>query len=181
MIFLITNKNLVTHNVLLMKIRAAALAGVDYILLRENQLNDQAYFDLALSVMQMLTGTRTELVICHRPRIAEELGLKQHARYQERTAQSFSVSTHSKEELVALDPNQYAFYGNVFETTCKPSLGARGLDALNCHPNAIALGGINLTTLHMLDDRVKHIGIMSEWLAVEDLRTYIGRLREKGY
>lgn len=176
MIFLITNSRLCKPQLMLLKIREAAMAGVDYILLRENHLDDEAYKDLALSSLQMLTGSKTELVICHRDGLADDLGLKKHNRFLERSSSSFTVATHSQEEVRQI-PGLY-FYSPIFETTCKPGVPPKGVDF--CSKNLIALGGVCLETLPLLTG-FDHIGVMSEWLQTPDVYHLIKSYRRYGY
>lgn len=177
MIFLFTDMSKCGHGQLLLRIREAALAGVDYILIRENHLDDDSYYDLTLSALQMLTGTKTEIVVCHRDSIANRLGLKKHNRYDERTEESFTVSTHSISEANALQ-NKLFFYSPVFPSTCKPGVKPKGLSFT--HPNMIALGGINRKTVGALE-AIHHIGIMSEWVESKELYDLIKYYRKLGY
>jgi thiamine monophosphate synthase len=181
MIFLITNTSLCSENLLLLKIREAALNGVDYILLRENTLDSEVYYQLALSVSQMLSGTKTELIVCHRNDIAKKLNLKCHNRFKERVKETFTVSVHNQEELLMVDKNQYPMFSNVFETSCKP--GKKPIDHgdLGHHDNTIALGGINQSTICQLNNAVKHVAVMSEWLFEDDLKALIRSYRLYGY
>lgn len=181
MIFFITNTNLCSNNQLLLKIREASLAGVDYILLRENTLSDIAYHNLALSCLQMMAGTKTELVVCHRPIVAKALNLKIHNRFVEKTEESFSVSTHCVEELKSLSQDTYGFYSNVFETCCKPGKKPIPRAGLTEHVNSVALGGVNRKNLELLNGYTQHIAVMSEWLKSEDLNGLIKFYRKNEY
>ena len=177
MIFFFTDMNKCGHSQLLLKIREAALAGVDYILIRENQLDDASYYDLTLSALQMLTGTQSELVLCHRDAIADMLGLKKHNRFNERTEESFTVSTHSGEEIDQLN-NQLFFFSPIFPSVCKPGVKPKGL--LFSHPNMIALGGVNKETVNELNS-IHHIGIMSEWIESHELYELVKYYKKLGY
>ena len=176
MICLFTNLKLCGESKLLLKIREASLAGVDYIYLRENDLADKEYSSLALSAVQMMIGTRTELVVCHKDHIADKYNLKKHNRYLERTQKSFTVSVHTEEE--AKDIEGCFFYSPIFETNCKPGVRSVGLNF--SHKNLIALGGINKTKIKKLK-HINHIGIMSEWLETEDVFQLIKFYKSYGY
>ncbi len=177
MIFLFTNRMICGENALLLKIREASLAGVDFILLRENDMCDISYKKLALSALQMMTGTKTELVICHRNHIADELKLRKHNSYHNFHMDSFTVSIHHKNELQNLGEKMF-FYSPIFETKCKPGAKLKGTGF--SHPNMIALGGIKLNRLSLLED-INHIGVMSEWLEVKDTFELIQQYRKSGY
>lgn len=177
MIFLFTDMSRFPLNTLLLKIREASLAGADYIMIRDNQLSDFDYYNLVLSAIQMTTGTRTEIVVCHRDNIGDQLGLKKHNRFKERTSDSFTVSIHSREELAELD-HQLFFYSPIFPSTCKPGVPPKGLSWH--HDRMIALGGVNQQTVHQLIG-VHHIGIMSEWLMSDKLYDLILYYKRLGY
>jgi len=177
MLFFITNRKACGELKLLLKTREAALAGVDYILLRENDLKDDDYKNLAVSMLQMLTQTKTELVICHRDAIADELGLKKHNRFHERTQVSFTVSTHNEMEVNALD-EQLFFYSPVFETICKEGVKAKGIDHIK-NSNVIALGGISIENSEKLP--VNHVAVMSEWLSSNALYDLVKAYKKNGY
>jgi len=177
MLFFITNRKACGELKLLLKTREAALAGVDYILLRENDLEDDDYGKLAVSMLQMLAQTKTELIICHRDVIADKLGLKKHNRFHERTPTSFTVSTHSEMEVHALN-DQLFFYSPVFETTCKEGVKAKGIDHIKSS-NVIALGGITIEKSEKLP--VDHVAVMSEWLSSNTLYDLVKAYKKYGY
>ncbi len=181
MIFFITDGKKLSQGQLLSKIRAAALSGVDYIMLRENHLSDESYLALASSVQQIVDQTHTDLVVCHRPKIAEILGVHLHSRFHERLDVSFSVATHSKEEMQVIDQATYCLYGHVFESACKEGLAPRGYHELSGHKKAVALGGINLSRAKELMGKAKHLAFMSAWQESEDIRHFIDVLRPMGY
>lgn len=181
MIFLITDRKSCTTNELIRRIRSAAMAGADYVLLRENDMENDGYYQLALSILQILTGTKMELVICHRPEIAKALGLKLHSRFAEMTVDSFSVSTHTIEEIRCVPKEKFAFYGNVFYTNCKPGVFPKQHAPLKLHNKSIALGGISLKNVHELAGYTMHIGVMSGWLTCDDVELYIKTFKKKGY
>lgn len=181
MIFFISNTKLCPINKMLLKIREAALLGVDYLYLRENHLDDSDYYQLGLSILQVLTHTSMELVICHRPHIARKLGLKQHARFHERTKEAFSVSTHTLYEVKSVETFPYFFYGNVFETKCKKGVKAKSVSPLIYYQNIIALGGITKENVKKLPSEVRHIGIMSEWLETDNIASLVNYYKSLGY
>lgn len=181
MIFLITNSQGLSQGQLLLKVRAAGLSGADYIMLRDNDLSDQAYEKLAQSMVQMLSQSPARLVVCHRPHIAKKLGCLLHSRFGQHTEESFSVATHAKEEMLSLAGHHYCFYGHVFKSKCKPGLDPRGMEALKCHGNAVALGGINEGTVVALKGRVHHIALMSSWLEADDIRSLLKYYKGQGF
>lgn len=181
MIFLITNLEIVPYNTLLLKIRSASLNGADAILLRENNLNDDDYERLLIAALEMTTNTKTEIIVCHRPEIARRFNLKLHSRFSERLDESYSISTHSEEEILVIKDHQYCFYSHVFSTDCKKGLPPRTSLPLKSHTNSIALGGVTLKTLPKLEGICQHIGVMSEWLLTPSIGDLIHKYRSFGY
>lgn len=177
MLFFFTDRLRCGELKLLLKTREAALAGVDYILLRENDLDDEAYENLALSMSQMMIQTSSELVICHRDHIADKLGLKKHNRFIEKTKDSFTVATHTLDEIERLD-DQLFFYSPVFETDCKKGMKGKGIDHIKSD-HVIALGGISLEKSKDLP--VKHVAVMSEWLTCDDVYNLVKAYKLIGY
>ncbi|MCH4890365.1 hypothetical protein EZV73_22470 [Acidaminobacter sp. JC074] len=177
MIFLFTNRLACGDNALLLKIREASLAGADYILLRENDLSDKAYKDFALSALQMMTGTETDLVICHRDHIADELKLKKHNRFYDYKNDSFTVSIHGEEEYKKINGGLF-FYSPIFPSKCKPGVKEKGLFFKK--EGMIALGGVTLDKLKLLDG-IDHIGVMSEWLETDNTFELIRNYKISGY
>jgi len=176
MIIFISNLGLCHESKFLLKVREASLAGVNYIYLRENDLSDRQYKDLALSCMQMMIGTKTELVVCHRDHIADQLNLKKHNRFHEKTESSFTVSTHTLDEVKEV--KGYYLYSPIFETLCKPGVKAKGLN--HYESKMIALGGINQSRLNELTN-INHVALMSEWLIVEDVFNLVKTYKKYGY
>lgn len=177
MICFITDRKRCGINQLLLKIREAALAGVDYILLRENDMTETAYEGLLLSSLQMLTYSKTEIVVCHRPELAKKYALKSHRRFLEHDASAFSVATHHLDE-VHQHQGTYCFYSPIFTTDCKPGVQPKGTDYYR--EDMIALGGINQMNIHQLKG-FKHIGIMSEWLTSDNIQSLLQVYRDLGY
>lgn len=181
MIFLVTNLNMCPRNEMLLRIREAALSGANFVLLRENQLSEEAYKEFALTILQVLSNTSTELIVCHRPQIAKLLNLKLHNRYSELSENSFSVSTHQLSEVKKVPGEIYCFYGHVFETDCKRGLEPRYMTPLKHHHNSVALGGVNLNNIHALKGMTQHIAMMSSWLKTEELSNMIKKMISYGY
>lgn len=179
MIFFISNLQICGINETLRRIREASLKGLDYIVLRENDLEDDALKAYAQSILQVIAHTETELIISHRDYIADLLGVKKHNRFKERTKDSFIVSTHSGEEIMQVEG--YHFFSHIFKTSCKADLEPKGIQLLErlASPRLVALGGINCETVDDLKS-CKHLAVMSEWLT-GDVVNIIETYRKKGF
>lgn len=177
MIIFVTNLEQCEQNKMLSKIREAALLGVDYILLREPQLSQEAYESLVHIILQIIENTKTELIIAHHKNIACKLKIKYHVSHHAYDSNAFSVAVHNKEELSTLHRKQYALFSVAFETTCKPGKEPLDWSDYKLYNKTIALGGITFDNAHLLKDYANHIAMMSSWLEVDDLRNGIKMLK----
>jgi thiamine-phosphate pyrophosphorylase len=154
---------------LLAKIAECASAGVEYIQLREKDLETRALEDLTLKAMAALSGSRTQLLINSRTDVAlacgahgvhlpaNDLAASEVRSIFARAGKSdpvISVSTHSASEVALAEAHgaSFAVFGPVFEKN--GSANREGLDHLRriCHRREAAqppmpvwaLGGITL-------------------------------------
>ncbi|MGZ4855695.1 MAG: thiamine phosphate synthase [Candidatus Angelobacter sp.] len=154
---------------LLAKIAECAGAGVEYIQLREKDLETRALAELALKAMAALGGSRTQLLINSRTDVAlacgahgvhlpaNDLAASEVRSIFARAGRSnpvIGVSTHSASEVALAEAHgaSFAVFGPVFEK--KGSTNPQGLEQLRriCHRTEAAqppmpvwaLGGITL-------------------------------------
>jgi thiamine-phosphate pyrophosphorylase len=154
---------------LLAKIAECAVAGVEYIQLREKDLETRALEDLALKIMAVLGGSRTQLLINGRTDVAlacgahgvhlpaNDLSASEVRSIFARVGRSepvIGVSTHSAREMASAESHgaSFAVFGPVFEKN--GSANREGLEQLRriCHRTEAAqppmpvwaLGGITL-------------------------------------
>jgi thiamine-phosphate pyrophosphorylase len=154
---------------LLAKIAECAAAGVEYIQLREKDLETRALEDLALKIMAVLGGSRTRLLINSRTDVAlacgahgvhlpaNDLSASEVRSIFVRAGRSepvIGVSAHSAAEVASAEPHgaSFAVFGPVFEKN--GSANREGLEQLRriCHRTEAAqppmpvwaLGGITL-------------------------------------
>jgi thiamine-phosphate pyrophosphorylase len=154
---------------LLAKIAECAVAGVEYIQLREKDLETRALEDLALKIMAVLGGSRTQLLINGRTDVAlacgahgvhlpaNDLSASEVRSIFPRVGRSepvIGVSAHSADEVASAEPHgaSFAVFGPVFEKN--GSANREGLEQLRqiCHRTEAAqppmpvwaLGGITL-------------------------------------
>jgi thiamine-phosphate pyrophosphorylase len=154
---------------LLAKIAECAAAGVEYIQLREKDLETRALEELALKAMAALAGSHTQLLINARTEVALACGahgvhlpandldasdVRAIFARAGRSEPVIGVSTHSISEVASAEAHgaNFAVFGPVFEKS--GSANREGLEQLRriCHrteaaqpPMAVwALGGITL-------------------------------------
>ncbi|MBZ5492548.1 MAG: thiamine phosphate synthase [Acidobacteriia bacterium] len=154
---------------LLAKIAECAAAGVEYIQLREKDLETRTLEALALKAMTVLSGSRTQLLINARTDVAlacgahgvhlpaNDLSASEARSIFARVGKSepvIGVSTHSAAEVASTEAHgaSFAVFGPVFEKSGSANL--EGLEQLRriCHRTEAAqprmpvwaLGGITL-------------------------------------
>ncbi len=156
----ITNRKLCPED-FLSQIAAVAAAQPDAVVLREKDLNERDYTDLARQVQAVCQRTGTALTIHTSVRTALALGIRRiHLplavfRQMNREEQAFfsmiGVSCHSTEDAAEAEQRgaSYITAGHIFETDCKAGLPGRGLAFLKdvcsaVHIPVYAIGGISV-------------------------------------
>lgn len=141
------------------RLRALAAANVGGIMLREKDMSEFDYYDLAKEVLALCKRRKIACFLHSFDRVALKLGHKRFhcplpiLRQEPRLVRYFDVigtSVHSREELdeaVGFGCN-YAIFGHIYPTLSKPFAPPKGLDELNalCKASKIpiyAVGGIN--------------------------------------
>lgn len=134
---------------LLRQARQLAAEGVDYLQIREKDLEVEALVELALALKAEVAHTGLRLVLNGPRRSAERTGMLWHRTSTEPdTAPAFSASCHSLHEVIAARGRaKVALFGPVFEKAVAAQAGV-GLDALAAAVRAaepmpvLALGGV---------------------------------------
>ena len=141
-------------------------AKVDALILREKDMRENDYYDLAKEVLKIC---KKHKLVCFLHNF-DKVALKLNHRYfhcpldilraEPRVVRYFHLigtSIHSSDELLeAVEFNcHYALFGHIFETLAKPLLPPRGLDMLAqiCEQSTIpiyAVGGINKNNVEKL-------------------------------
>lgn len=154
----ITNRKLVTGD-FLDQIRKVVQTDVNMVILREKDLPEQAYENLASKVQKICEEEYVTLVIHTYDKVAAKLRcpnlhvtMDQFRSMSADKRSSFpklGVSVHSVEEAVeaAKGGASYVVAGHVFLTDCKKGVEPRGLDFIKTVTDAVnipvyALGGI---------------------------------------
>ena len=141
-------------------------AKVDALILREKDMRENDYYDLAKEVLKIC---KKHKLVCFLHNF-DKVALKLNHRYfhcpldilraEPRVVRYFHLigtSIHSSDELLeAMEFNcHYALFGHIFETLAKPLLPPRGLEMLAqiCEQSTIpiyAVGGINKNNVEKL-------------------------------
>lgn len=191
MIFLITNTEICKGNIS-KRIEEAVANEVDFILIREKQMEISELNDLVSKSKKIVLNSKTKLIIAHNKKISKENNILLHNSFKELNENTFLISLHSLDEVSSLIKTQvsYAFLGHVFETNCKKELRPKGIEVIknsleitkDSNLEIVALGGINKNTIKLLKNlELKSIGIMSEWLTCNSVSELIKEYRSYGY
>jgi thiamine-phosphate pyrophosphorylase len=134
---------------------AAIQSGVDFIQIREKDLDARSLFDLVCAVRDAAAGTRTQVLVNGRLDIALAAGidgvhLPGNGLPADRVrplVRTLSCSVHSVEEAVAAERSKVDFviFGPVFETPGKSPVGLEALKGVVAAVRipVLAIGGIN--------------------------------------
>lgn len=146
----------------------AVEAGVDGIILREKDLDDQRLYAMAKRIKSLVEGTSTELIVNGSLAVARaveaqgyHMGFEKFEKAPGKSLKGFSgrvgVSVHSLKEGKIAEKNgaDYLLAGHVFETSCKKGLEPRGIPWLReiireVNLPVIAIGGIEPGNIHRL-------------------------------
>lgn len=179
----------------LAQLEMIAKAGVDRAILREKDLSEGEYFDLAKQALEICGRYGVECTLHSFVDVGLRLGaksihlplgvLKATAAEKIKRFESVGVSTHSVEDIRLAEElgASYVTAGHIFETDCKKGLAGRGIDFLKncCEATSLpvyAIGGIGAENIGSIR-RAGAAGacIMSGFMRCEDPEEYIKRLR----
>lgn len=141
---------------------------IDILILREKDMPEQDYEELAARVKEVCGETGITL-ICHTfPGAAERIGcprihlpFPRFMKEQPGGFEKIGVSVHSLKEALAAERAgaDYLIAGNIFETACKEGLPGKGTDFLReiCEAAAIPVYGLGGITEEN-EDRIRKAG-----------------------
>ena len=173
-----------------------AEAGVDAVILREKDLDEAAYEELAKDAAAVCRAADVPLVLHTRSRAAQALGIRRihlpcpvFLAMEEAERQRFDVkgvSVHSVEEavLAAEKGASYLTAGHIFATDCKKGLPPRGLPFLQevCRAVQIpvyAIGGITPENAKAcIRAGAAGICLMSSLMKAEEPKRLLSRIRD---
>ena len=187
---------------LLAFVRAATIARISLIQLREKQLRPRVLYELAARAAEITSGTQTRLLVNDRADIARAAGadgvqLATQSLPPQTIRQTFGedfligVSTHTLTEARAAreDGADFAVFGPIFDTPSKRAFGPPlGLDALRAAAHTlapfplVAIGGITLdnvaAVLHASASGIAAIRLFAEAKNLQQMVEKIERGRQ---
>lgn len=159
------------------RISEIAKSNLDYLILREKDLNYNELLDMACKVKDVLKESDIKLIINSNIYVAtkiEAFGVQVSFDYFREKGKEFKrgitgVSIHSLNEAIKAEKlgADYLLYGHVFKTECKKDLEPRGLKELEEINKIVkiplyAIGGINCSNYkEVLKTGVEGIAVMS--------------------
>ncbi|TKX31699.1 thiamine phosphate synthase [Campylobacter estrildidarum] len=194
-IIAISDRKIVEGN-FLTQVEKIAKSGVDAFVLREKDLSEFEYYDLAKEVLQICSKQKVTCILHFFDTQCLKLGHKYfHApldllRKEPRLARYFHLlgtSIHSKEELLeAMNYKvNYAFAGHIFESSCKKDLEPRGIEFLNSLLSfskipLYAIGGISLDNIEKLKNlNIAGVCMREALMCEKKLKVYLNECRKK--
>lgn len=191
----VTNRNLCADDFIRQTEKVAA-AHPDCIILREKDLDEDTYSDLAEKVIRICNkydvvfsahyfykaAIRLSIRRIHVPLFV----LRQMSEKEKRFFSAIGVSCHSKEDAEEAEKlgASYITAGHIFDTSCKAGLPGRGLDFLNEVKSSVsipvyAIGGISADNAgNVINAGADGICIMSGFMKCSDPERLISKLRE---
>ena len=149
------------------QLRKIAEAEPKYVILREKDLSEEEYRELAKMAVAIFQGTKTRLILHYYYRTAIELGwkaihlplhiLREMSREEKAQFELIGTSCHSvsdAEEAQSLGADHITA-GHVFATDCKKGLPPRGIDFLRDVCSSVnipvyAIGGISPDNIELV-------------------------------
>lgn len=191
MIYLITNRNLVSEEKYLECIEFASYNGVNNIILREKDLDDKEFMELYYRIKKRV-NPNCNLIINTKIKVFKEvkesflhLPFKEFLNYKREGYEKIGVSVHSLEEGIEADRRgaDYILASHIFPTKCKEGLEPKGVVFIrelvkNVSCKIIALGGINEKNYKEVIEAGAHgVALMSYFFLAEDLESSLRSLR----
>lgn len=183
----------------LKSIELIAKSGVKSVILREKDLTENQYFELAKKVFDLLKGSSTELIIHKYISAAKQLKIKKiHLPYtdflqfenNDEYFETVGTSVHSAEQAINAEKcgADYITAGHIFRTDCKMGLKPRGIDFLKAVCESVdipvyAIGGIDKNTCEELfkvnSKNFKGCCVMSALMKSENPEGLVNTIKEK--
>ena len=174
------------------QIMRIASAGVDMLVLREKDLSPWDYRGLAVLAKSVCEAHGVSFCVNTFVDIASNIGADTvwipYPRFIENGRPSIrrvGVSVHSLEEARRAESGgaDFLIYGNVFETSCKPGMGAKGFDELDSITGSVlipvyAIGGIDTDNASLMGSHnVRGICLRSAFMTAEEPTELVKKLR----
>ena len=193
-ILCITNRSLCKED-FLKRIEKIASENPTGIVLREKDLTEKEYKDLAAKVIEICNRYNTPCILHNFTKVAIELNhpylhlplhiLDNISAEDRRKFKVLGASCHSIDDAVRAENLgcNYIIAGHIFDTDCKKGLPGRGLDFLKnvCQRVKIpvyAIGGIRSENIKAVKNAgAKGVCVMSGVMMCEDVEEYLGEFR----
>ena len=193
-ILCITNRSLCKED-FLTRTKKIASAKPKGIILREKDLTEKEYKDLATKVIEICNRYNTPCILHNFTKVALELNhpyihlplhiLENTSAVDRRKFKVLGASCHSADDAVKAEKLgcTYITAGHIFDTDCKKGLPGRGLDFLKnvCESVKIpvyAIGGIRSESIKAVKSAgAKGVCVMSGVMMCEDVEEYLGEFR----
>lgn len=192
MIYLITNRHLVSEEKYFKTLQDASLAGVDRIILREKDLNDEELERLYYKI-KALVSDNTEIIINSNIKVSKKveektlhLPFKDFMKFNsEKKVIRAGVSIHSVEEGIRANKEgcNYILASHIFPTKCKEGLEPKGVEFIRELKKVvtcpiIALGGISTENASkVIEAGADGIALMSTFFYCEDVYDLVRGLK----
>lgn len=192
MIYLITNRQLVSEEKYFKTLQDASLAGVDRIILREKDLNDEELERLYYKI-KALVSYNTEIIINSNIKVFKKveektlhLPFKDFMKFNsEKKVIRAGVSIHSIEEGIEASKRgcSYILASHIFPTKCKEGLEPKGVEFIRELKKVvtcpiIALGGISTENASkVIEAGADGIALMSTFFYCEDVYGLVRSLK----
>lgn len=195
-ILCVTNRSLCKED-FLTRVEKIAAVHPEGIILREKDLSEEKYKELAGAVLEICRRNGTPCILHSFVKAARELGctelhlplhiLRTLGEEEKAGFTTLGASCHSIEDAVEAESLgcTYITAGHVFDTDCKKGLPGRGLQFLKkvCESVSVpvyAIGGINAGNISEVR-RAKAAGacVMSGTMVCDDVRGYLSAFEEK--
>ena len=189
-IICVTNRKLCAGD-FIARLSEISRGGADYVILREKDLNETEYAELAERALDacgerlVLHGTGALPLLRRLPRLHLPLAVLENNPNLRREAELLGVSVHSPEEAKRAEAlgADYVTAGHVFDTACKSGMPGRGLGFLKDTAGSVripvcAIGGITAGNIAA----VRNAGaagacVMSGLMSCTDARAELEALR----
>lgn len=190
MIYLITNRKLCSEDHYLASIKTAAEAGVDKIILREKDLNNEEYEKLYYKI-KSIVPEKTEIIVNSNIEAFNkvkahtiQLSYKDFLNNKVIPHAHIGVSVHSVEEGLKCDSMvcKYILASHIFPTKCKEGLAPKGVAFISelkkkVKCPVIALGGIDISNASLVKGAgADGIALMSAFFKAESVETMTSKL-----
>lgn len=183
----VTNRKLCKDD-FLTRLSYIAQSNVSRIILREKDLSEEEYFDLAEKALKIGSEFNKEIILHNYLSVAKSLSqtkihlplsVLKNCKDIKKNFDVVGTSVHNISELKLAESlgADYVFAGHIFKTDCKKDLEPRGTAFLqsicdNSNIPVYAIGGITLDTVSKLKSinskRFQGVCIMSEFMTCDD-------------